>query len=123
MRDFLLVPNMNDFYKEKGKTMLTRTNIEYYQQKIRAVLSFQKGEWFTDSTIGVPYIGAFELSKSEHRTLIISSIKSKILNIDGIESIESFNADYIGSERKLKVDFVAKTVDKEEIRYSSELDM
>lgn len=123
MRDFLLVPNINDFYKEKGKTFLTRTNIEYYQQKLRAVLSFQKGEWFTDSTIGVPYIGAFELSKNEHRSLIISSIKSKILGVEGIESILSFNADYIASERKLKVDFVAKTVDNEEISYSSELDL
>ena len=119
MRDFLLIPNMNDFYKEKGKTMLTITNIEYYQQKIRAVLSFQKGEWFTDSRIGVPYIPAFDVGKAEHRTLIISSIKGKILGIEGIESVEDFNADYDSSKRKLNVSFVAKTVDKQEIRYNT----
>ena len=123
MRDFLLIPNMNDFYKEKGKTILTRTNIEYYQQKIRAVLSFQKGEWFTDATIGIPYIGSFYLSKSEHRSLIISSIKSKILNIDGIDSIISFNTEYDKAKRKLMVSFVVKSSDNEEITYSSEIGM
>lgn len=123
MRDFLLIPNMNDFYKEKGKTILTRTNIEYYQQKIRAVLSFQKGEWFTDATIGIPYIGSFDLSKSEHRSLIISSIKSKILNIDGIDSIISFNTEYDKAKRKLMVSFVVKSSDNEEITYSSEIGM
>ena len=70
MKDFMLTPNYdedtkNKFNLVKGKMTLTPTNLDYYTQKIRACLSFQLGEYFTDSTIGLPYIPDFGMSKTE----------------------------------------------------------
>ena len=126
MKDFMLVPNYDEDTKNKfniikGKMMLTPTNLDYYMQKIRACLSFQLGEYFTDSTIGLPYIPDFSTSKTEHRNILLSSIQKKINELDFVKKLLTFNSDYDSINRRLDVRFTALTIDNIEIAYSDSL--
>lgn len=123
MKDILLEPQSNTFFRNENKLYFTRSKLEYLQQKIRAVLSFQKGEWFTDSTIGIPYVPDFDLTKQDHRALLTATIQEKLMEIDEIESLVSFETDYNKHERKFYVSFIVKTTYGEELNYSTSIDM
>lgn len=121
MNDILLNVQENTFFKNKSKLYLCRSNLEYLQQKIRIALSFQKGEWFTDSTIGLPYVPDFDISKTDHRSLLTACIQAKVMQIDGIKKMLSFETEYDNTNRTLKVSFVVNTVEEQEIAYTTKL--
>lgn len=121
MTDILLNAQENTFFKSKSKLYLCRSNLEYLQQKIRIALSFQKGEWFTDSDIGLPYIPDFDISKTDHRSLLTACIQARVMKIDGIKKMLSFDTDYDDNLRCLYVEFVVNTTDGQEIEYKTKL--
>lgn len=121
MNDILLNVRENTFFKNKSKLYLCRSNLEYLQQKIRIALSFQKGEWFTDSTIGLPYVPDFDISKTDHRSLLTACIQAKVMQIDGIKKMLSFETEYNNTDRTLEVFFIVNTVDGQEIAYTTKL--
>lgn len=123
MTDILLDTQENTFFKNKSKLYLCRNNLEYLQQKIRIALSFQKGEWFTDSNIGLPYVPEFDMSKSDHRSLLTACIQSRVIAIDGIKKLLSFDTEYNDTERILYVSFMVNTVDGQEIEYKTTLNI
>jgi len=123
MTDILLDTQENTFFKNKSKLYLCRNNLEYLQQKIRIALSFQKGEWFTDSNIGLPYVPEFDMSKSDHRSLLTACIQSRVMAIDGIKKLLSFDTEYNDTERILYVSFMVNTVDGQEIEYKTTLNI
>lgn len=123
MTDILLDTQENTFFKNKSKLYLCRNNLEYLQQKIRIALSFQKGEWFTDSNIGLPYVPEFNMSKSDHRSLLTACIQSRVMAIDGIKKLLSFDTEYNDTERILYVSFMVNTVDGQEIEYKTTLNI
>lgn len=123
MTDILLDTQENTFFKNKSKLYLCRNNLEYLQQKIRIALSFQKGEWFTDSNIGLPYVPKFDMSKSDHRSLLTACIQSRVMAIDGIKKLLSFDTEYNDTERILYVSFMVNTVDSQEIEYKTTLNI
>lgn len=121
MNDILLNVRENTFFKNKSKLYLCRSNLEYLQQKIRIALSFQKGEWFTDSTIGLPYVPDFDISKTDHKSLLTACIQAKVMQIDGIKKMLSFETEYNNTDRTLEVFFIVNTVDGQEIAYTTKL--
>ena len=121
MNDILLNAQENTFFKSKSKLYLCRSNLEYLQQKIRIALSFQKGEWFTDSTIGLPYVPDFDISKTDHRSLLTACIQARVMQIDGIKKMLSFETEYNDTDRTLEVSFIVNTVDGQEIAYTTKL--
>ena len=121
MNDILLNSQENTFFKSKSKLYLCRSNLEYLQQKIRIALSFQKGEWFTDSTIGLPYVPDFDISKTDHRSLLTACIQARVMQIDGIKKMLSFETEYNDTDRTLEVSFMVNTVDGQEISYTTKL--
>lgn len=122
MKDFFLNPQENTFVRKENKLYFTKDNLEYLRQKIRAVLSFQKGEWFMDSSIGIPFIPDFDLTKQDHRALLTASIQEKVMSIYGVDSLLSFDTEYNASKRQLEVSFVVKTTDGEELDYSTSIE-
>lgn len=122
MKDFLLNVQENTFKITNKKFNLTENKLQYLQQKIRAVLSFQQGEYFTDSNIGIPYIPDFDLTKEDHRIIIGATVQEKLMNIDGIKSLVSFDTEYDNSKRQLEISFVVKTDEDEEITYSTTIE-
>lgn len=123
MTDILLNTQENTFNKTNNKLLLSRNNLEYLQQKIRIALSFQKGEWFTDSTIGLPYVPDFDASKTDHRSLLTASIQARVMRIDGIKKMLSFETEYNDTDRTLEVSFMVNTADGQEIEYKTTLNI
>lgn len=124
MKDILLDELKHTIHKKNGKTYLSRSNTEYLAQKIKIVLSFQRGEWFTDSELGLPYIPLNEdMSKTEHRALLTACIQDKVNKINGVKNITFFETNYIENERKLAVRLIVNTVEGEEITYENKLNL
>jgi enolase len=53
--DLLLDPLTNDLVFVNGKTTVTRTQSEIVAQRLKITLYTFLGEWFLDTTLGVPY--------------------------------------------------------------------
>lgn len=119
MKDIMLDELKYTILKKKGKMFLSRNNTEYLAQKLKIVLSFQKGEWFTDSNIGLPYIPQEDMTKADHRALISACIQAKVNSIQGIKNITFFETNYDASQRKLQVRLICNTVEGEEIIYDN----
>lgn len=121
MNDILLNVQENTFYKKDGRLSLCRSNLEYLQQKIRSTLSFQLGEYFTDATIGVPYIPDFDSSKTDHLSLVVARIQERVAAIEGIAKLTSLETEYDETKRELNVKFTAVTTGGEEIEYENKM--
>lgn len=79
----------------------TSVTSEYVAQKIKIKLSFFLGEWFLDTTQGIPYLEEVFV-KNPDIGLIEDTMKANITNIDGVQEIISFDID-IGTDRKLSI--------------------
>ncbi len=77
-------------------------------QKLKIKLKMWLGEWFLDTSRGMPYLETI-LVKGVRRSTIEYIIKDQILAVEGVERIETFamNIDVIG--RTLRVDFTCST--------------
>ena len=85
---------------------VTLTGPEYAAQKIRQRFQFLLGEWFLDTTLGVPW---FEdvLIKNPNLELIKSIFRDEILNVPGIVGVKSIEAMFTPSIRTLSLAYVA----------------
>lgn len=117
MKDFLLNSTNDGFFRNGNKFSFTNNNLDYYKQKIFIVLSFQKGEYFLDNTIGIPYIPDFDTDKTVHRSLIENAIQNAVVNIDGIKKFNSFETEFDNRNRLLNIEFSVSTKDNELIEY------
>ena len=79
------------------------------RQDMLARLRTFRGEWFLDTTIGVPYYQTV-LVKSPDMTAIATALKDEILNTPGILTLDRFTARVIPGTRTLAVSFAASTV-------------
>jgi hypothetical protein len=86
----------------------TENRLEYLQQKVRSVLSLFFGEWYLDTSLGIPYIPATD-SKIAHRFLIESRVQTKLMAIKGITKLIYFTPEYKSNERILSISFAAET--------------
>jgi hypothetical protein len=85
------------------------SGIEYVAQCLKIRLQFFLGEWFLNTTLGVPYFQEI-LVKNPNRIAVNNYIKMTILKSPNIKEITQYNADFnVGQERKLKIQFSAIT--------------
>jgi len=81
---------------------------ENVAQRLKTNLAIFKGEWFLDTTRGVPYYQEI-LKKNPDSKLIEAEFKAAIVNTDGIAKLKSFEMEYDNSLRKLTIAFTAQT--------------
>lgn len=85
------------------------SGIDYVAQCLKIRLQFFLGEWFLNTNIGVPYFQSI-LVKNPNRIAVNNYIQMTILQSPDIIEITKYNADFnVGQERKLKIEFSAKT--------------
>lgn len=85
------------------------SGIDYVAQCLKIRLQFFLGEWFLNTTIGVPYFQEI-LVKNPNRIAVNNYIKMTILQSPNIQQITQYNADFnVGQERQLKIQFTAIT--------------
>lgn len=107
MFDFALDDNWDLLFMENDMRFVH--GINYVGQKVKIRLQWFLGEWFLNEDIGLPYFQEI-LIKNPNRLSIVNMIKRVIMDTEGIESIESFSADFIeGERRKFKIETVMKT--------------
>ena len=80
------------------------------RQHLRTKLSLFLGEWFLDTTIGVPWFRDV-LVKNPNFVVIQDMIKDQILSTPGVLTLEKFNFDYISGTRNLSLDFTVSSTE------------
>jgi len=108
MKSIAIDQQTGKFIRENGRIRYTKTDLEFLAQVIHHELSIFLGEWYLDTSKGLPY-RPNKFRKSEHRSLLEKAIKSKLIGIKGVKKIKSFVPSYDKKERLYEVAFVVDT--------------
>jgi hypothetical protein len=104
MKSFAIDPQSNTFSRQNGRMRYTRNELEHLCQVIRHEISLFYGEWFMDSSKGIPYFPTSD-SKSEHRIILETALRTKVSGIKGVKRIIYFRSALDRSTRLFRVDF------------------
>lgn len=98
-------PIVGDLYFKNGNIRLTETLAEEVAQELYIRLRFFKGEWFLDTTQGLPYLQSI-LGKKTPLGILSQIFKRVITTCPGVKSLLSFALTRLPN-RGLRVDFAA----------------
>ena len=105
--DFALDAKEHDLIFKAGD-FLAIDNAERVAQQIKIQLLTFLGEWFLDTTHGVPYL-EYVLVKNPNIELIRQIFREQILSVDDVKSVESIDVDYDAQTRVMKLEYGATT--------------
>ena len=80
---------VGDLYLENGSTRLTSSLSEEIQQTLYTRFRFFQGEWWLDTTIGVPWYQQI-LGLKPAASLVASILRQVITSCPGVARIDSF---------------------------------
>ncbi len=104
-----LSPDTHDLVIENGQLVIISDD-EVIARNLESRLSTLKGEWILDTSYGYEYRNALGARVTDLQ-LIESSIKSYILDTEGVTSISTFKLDYEpANQRRLIITFGVLTV-------------
>lgn len=83
-------------------------NAERVAQQILITLRFWLGEWFLDTTQGVPYL-EYILIKNPNLSHIRQIFTEAIESVEGVQSIDDMILDFDERNRRLIVEYTATT--------------
>lgn len=106
-------PETNDWHFEGGNLVMA-TGAKAVAQHIRQRLRAFQGEWFLDTTAGVPWLAEL-LGKQYDPTMAEAVVKAEILDTDAVTEITSFSVGFEKNRRELRIRNVEvlTTYDKE----------
>jgi hypothetical protein len=81
---------------------------EAVRQQLLIKLKLWRGEWFLDTDFGTPYLQSI-LGKQLTLSGAIAALRQSILEVNGVNGIDSLNYDYSAQQRTLSVNFTART--------------
>lgn len=105
--DLLLNKETNDLQVSGGDLVLV-ADFGAIEQEISIRLQFVFGEWFLDTTAGLPYFDNI-LVKSPNLAAIRTIFMDEILASAGVKSLLSLNLDFDRAARSLTVAFSVNT--------------
>lgn len=106
-------PDTNDLFLGTDGNLAVVTDAAAVGQHVRQRLMTFEGEWFLDTTAGVPWLSDI-LGKRYDPELAESVVKAEILATDGVASIEAFSVSFQRSTRGLIIKDVAVLTDYDE---------
>jgi hypothetical protein len=80
-------------------------------QNLRQALSLFFGEWFLDTSAGVPYYQSI-LLKNPDPASIDGVLKNAILSVKGVDELLSFDLMYESTTRELRVEYSVRVSDE-----------
>lgn len=104
--DFAIDKDGN-FLRENKALRMTKSRVEYVAQKIQIKLRFFLGEWYLDTSLGIPYLTKI-LDKGIDTAFVESLFKAAIYEVTEIKELKSFSINFEASTRKLSVTFSAR---------------
>lgn len=105
--DIAMNVNTNDLIVKDGDLMLI-DNAERVAQQILITLRFWYGEWFLNTTEGVPYL-EYILVKNPNLAHVRQILTEAIESVPGVVSLDSMDFEYDRQGRTLAVDYSATT--------------
>ncbi|KQV83229.1 hypothetical protein [Rhizobium sp. Root1220] len=90
----------NDLYLTADGNLATVSDAHAVGQHVRQRLSTFSGEWFLDTTVGVPWLDQI-LGRAYDPALAESLVKAEILDTDGVTEITSFSVGFDRNTRGL----------------------
>lgn len=84
-------------------------NAERVAQNIKIQLLTFYGEWFLDTTHGVPYLD-YILVKNPNLTLVRQILREQILLVDDVNTVDNIDVQYDSQSRELIVNYEATTM-------------
>jgi hypothetical protein len=109
MSDLQLNSSTWDLEIQNGDFVLIEDK-EALQQFLKQRLQTFLGEWFLDSSKGVPYFEEILVKRPQFEA-VDSIFKTQILQTPGIINLESFEFDYDGPTRALSLSFRAQSIE------------
>lgn len=97
----------NDIYLLNGQIATVQDGNEVLQHVRTRLLTYQ-GEWFLDTTAGLPYFQVI-LIKPANLSATESLIKSEILQTPGVDGLSAFALEFNKTTRTLNINFTAQT--------------
>lgn len=82
--------------------------IDQISQNLNIRLRFFLGEWYLDTTVGVPYYQFFFV-KNPNQIQVETFLKDEIIATPGVTELTDFDSDFNGKNRKFSVKFSALT--------------
>lgn len=107
MLDLALNAKSHDIVLRDGD-MLLIDNAERVAQQIKIQLLTFYGEWYLDTTWGVPYM-EYILVKNPNFTIIRQIFREQILSVDDVASVESLEVEYDAQARTMTLEYSATT--------------
>jgi hypothetical protein len=91
------------------------TDAEATAQNVMSRLQLLQGEWFLDTSAGVPYLENDYVTRSLTQkptdlSYVEAVIKQTILDTDGVDSITSFSMSFDTNTRKLVISATLSTI-------------
>lgn len=83
-------------------------NAERVAQQILITLRFWFGEWFLDTSQGVPYL-EYILIKNPNENHIRQILTEAILSVEGVQEVNEMTLDFDEKNRRLFVEYSATT--------------
>ena len=107
MVDIALHAHDHDILIKDGDFLLI-DNAERVAQQIKVKLLTFLGEWFLDTTWGVPYI-EYILVKQPNQELIKQILSEQISSVDDVKSLNALELDYQVKVRTLIINYEVST--------------
>lgn len=107
MFDIAMDINTNDIVLQNGDVLMI-DNSERVAQQIQITLRFWLGEWFLNTTDGVPYL-EYILVKQPNMAHIRQIITEQIQSVEGVKAVTDMELTFDQRERSLLVEYTADT--------------
>ena len=99
---FAIDQTTNDLFLRADGSLAVVTDAEAIGQHVRQRLKTYQGEWFLDTSAGVPWLDDI-FAKQYDPALSESVVKSEILDTDGISEIMTFSVGFNRVRRDLVI--------------------
>jgi hypothetical protein len=106
--DILLDTDLHDIIFVNGSAPVTTTQQINVAQRIKITLQTFLGEWFLNTTVGVPYFEAI-FGKVKSKASIDLLLQEKILADPGVIEMVSFESELDNSKRVYSMSFKVRT--------------
>ena len=105
MMGLAINPETNDLFVRDNGNLAIVTGAEAVGQHVRQRLKTFRGEWFLDTTVGVPWLQEI-FGNAYDPALAESVVKAEILDTLGVSRIDGFSVGFNRTTRGLIIDRV-----------------
>ena len=102
-------PNFGDMLFVNGVAPVTENFTESVAQRVFITLRTFEGEWYLNTTVGVPYLERI-LGQKVEKSVVDRILQEKILGVDGVADIVSFTSQFL-PKRGYECKFTLRTTE------------